>query len=85
MKNGQVILKENTVELLDRAFHISGKAEEVDKLVEGMEVHHRENIGRSKGVTVLAKPGERINANADVSVQPVNLQNLFVALCGKGE
>ena len=50
-----------------------------------MEVHHRENIGRSKGVTVLAKPGERINANADVSVQPVNLQNLFVALCGKGE
>lgn len=85
MKNGQVILKENTVELLDRAFHISGKAEEVDKLVEGMEIHHRENIGRSKGVTVLAKPGERINANADVSVQPVNLQNLFVALCGKGE
>lgn len=85
MKNGQVILKENTVELLDRAFHISEKAEEVDKLVEGMEVHHRENIGRSKGVTVLAKPGERINANADVSVQPVNLQNLFVALCGKGE
>lgn len=85
MKNGQVILKENTVELLDRAFHISGKAEEVDKLVEGMEVHHRENIGRSKGVTVLAKPGERINANADISVQPVNLQNLFVALCGKGE
>lgn len=85
MKNGQVILKENTVELLDRAFHISGKAEEVDKLVEGMEVHHRENIGRSKGVTVLSKPGERIKANADVSVQPVNLQNLFVALCGKGE
>lgn len=85
VKDGKIIVKENTVELLDRAMHISGKTEEVEELIKGMEIHHKENIGRSESVTVLLKPGERINSNADVSIQKVTLQNLFVALCGKGE
>lgn len=83
IKDGDVLIKENTVELLDRAYHVSGKSEEVDALVKGLDTYHKEGIGRSKGVTVLLKNGEKIEATADVSVQPVNLQNLFVALCSE--
>lgn len=79
---GQIILKENTVDLLDRARHVSGKAEDVDALTAGLKVAHEEKLGRSKGVTVLLKPGEELKGNADVTVQPVNLQQVFVAMCG---
>ena len=62
---------------------MSGLAEEVDAACEGLEIHHVEQMGRSKGVTVLLAPGEQIADGYDVTVQPVSLQNLFVALCGR--
>lgn len=80
---GKIVLKENTQDLLDRARHISGMAEEVDKAVAGMTTYHPEKLGRSKGITVLLKEGESIQANAEISVQPMSLQQLFVAMCGK--
>ena len=83
LKDGEILLKENTQELLDRAVHVSGLAEEVDLACEGLTVHHVEQMGRSKGVTVLLAPGEQIADGYDVTVQPVSLQNLFVALCGR--
>jgi ABC-2 type transport system ATP-binding protein len=51
--------------------------------VDGLEQHHAEKMGRSKGVTVLLKEDEDINPGFDVTVQPVNLQKIFVALCGE--
>ena len=83
LKDGSLLLKENTQELLERAFHISGKAEDVDAVCTGLSVYHTENNGRSKGVTVLLAPGEKLPDGYDVSIQPVSLQNLFVALCGR--
>lgn len=80
---GKIVLKENTQDLLDRARHISGMAEEVDKAVAGMTTYHPEKLGRSKGITVLLNEGESIQANAEISVQPMSLQQLFVAMCGK--
>jgi ABC-2 type transport system ATP-binding protein len=85
LKDGKILLKENTQDLLERAVHISGMAEEVDRACEGLAVHHTENIGRSKGVTVLLSPGDSVPGGYDVTVQPVSLQNLFVALCGREE
>jgi ABC-2 type transport system ATP-binding protein len=85
LKDGKILLKENTQDLLERAVHISGMAEEVDRACEGLAVHHTENIGRSKGVTVLLAPGDSVPGGYDVTVQPVSLQNLFVALCGREE
>ncbi len=84
VKKGEILLKENTAELTDRAFHVSGKSEDVDAATAGLTIHNTENIGRSKGVTVLLKEGEKIKEGYDVSIQPVNLQNIFVALCGMG-
>lgn len=83
LKDGEILLKEDTQELLDRVVHVSGLAEEVDAACEGLEIHHVEQMGRSKGVTVLLAPGEQIADGYDVTVQPVSLQNLFVALCGR--
>lgn len=83
LKDGEILLKEDTQELLDRAVHVSGLAEEVDAACDGLEIHHAEKMGRSKGVTVLLAPGQQIADGYDVTVQPVSLQNLFVALCGR--
>lgn len=82
VKKGEILLKANTAELMDCAFHVSGKAEDVDAATAGLETYNEENIGRSKGVTVFLKEGEKIKEGYDVSIQPVNLQNIFVALCG---
>ena len=83
LDKGKIILKENAVELLDRARHVSGVAEAVDKVMEGREIYRPEKLGRSKGVTVLLKQGETLESDADISVQPMSLQQVFVAMCGK--
>ena len=68
---------------MDRSRHVSGKAEDVDAMTAGLKTFHPEKMGRSKGVTVLLEPGQTLKQTADVSVQPVNLQQVFVAMCGR--
>lgn len=80
---GKILLKENTQELLERCCHISGHEDVVDKAVNGLEVYHEEHLGRSKGVTVMMKPGQSISDQYDISVQHLDLQKVFVALCGE--
>ena len=82
---GTVLLKENTQDLLDRAYHISGHKDEVEKACSFLETHHEETLGRSKGVTVLLEPGQKLPEGCDISIQKLNLQKVFVALCGEGE
>lgn len=79
---GKLLLKENLVELLDRAAYITGMSEVVDQAVSGLHVCHEEKMGRSKGATVLLEDGQSIDKSLDITVQPVSLQNFFIALCG---
>ena len=83
LNQNQIIIKENTQELLERAVFVSGKAEEVDKAVKGMNCYHAETIGRSKSVTVLLEEGQKLKDSSEITTRAVTLQNLFVALCGK--
>ncbi len=83
MKDGKVFLQENTVDFLERAAHVTGLEEEVDRVTEGLEIYHEEKMGRSKGVTVLLKEGQTLPRSGEVTIQPISLQNLFVALCGR--
>ena len=83
LDKGNIILKENTQELVGRTFHVSGVAEEVDKIVENKKTYHMETLGRSKAATVMLEPGEELKNTADITVQPMNLQQIFVAMCGK--
>ena len=83
LHDGKILVEGNTQEFVDSARYVSGKAEDVDAAVRGLDTHHAETIGRSKGVTVFLKPGQAVDESFDVSVQPVNLQQAFVALCGE--
>ena len=83
LDKGKILMKENTQELVDRARYVTGLAEQVDGATAGLPCHHAETMGRSKTVTVLLPEGEDLNPGYDVTVQPVNLQKLFVALCGE--
>ena len=83
LNHGKIICKENTQDLLERAVQVTGKAEDVDGATEGIRLHHVENIGRSKAATILLEPGQSLKDGYDITIQPVSLQNLFVALCGR--
>ena len=83
LKDGKVLLESDTQALVDSARYISGRAEDVDAATAGLEVHRPEVTGRAKSVTVLLKPGQTIPAGYDVTVQPMNLQKVFLALCGE--
>ena len=68
IKNGEVLLKENTQELLERSYHVSGLAEVVDQATEGYERHHEEKMGRSKSVTILLEEGQKLPEGYDVTI-----------------
>ena len=85
LKDGKVLLVADTQALVDSARYVSGKTEDVDAVTAGLETHHPEVSGRAKSVTVLLKPGQSLPAGYDVSVQPLNLQKVFLALCGEEE
>ena len=83
LKDGKILLEADTQSLVDSARYVSGKAEDVDAATAGLETHHPEVSGRAKSVTVLLKPGQSLPAGYDVSIQPLNLQKVFLALCGE--
>lgn len=85
IKDGSVLCKENTQELLSRACRISGLKDEVDRACEGLSPYQSRMNGRAKSVTVLLDDGQQIPTNCDVTVQNLSLQNVFVALCGLEE
>ena len=82
LDRGEILLKENTQELLERAYHVSGKSEDVEAATAGLTVYEKETMGRSTGVTVLLKEGESLIGQYPVSVQKLTLEKLFVAMCG---
>ena len=81
LHQGKILLKENTQELLERCIYVSGRAEEVDQAVKGKEIHHQETFGRSKSVMVRLKRGETLEKTEGITLQPMNLQKVFVSLC----
>lgn len=83
LDKGQILLKENTQDLVSNFVHVSGTEEEVDKIMEGHEVYHVEKMGRSKGASIKLHDGEVLKNTADITVQPMNLQQVFLAMCGK--
>ena len=82
VKKGDILLKENTEELLERIRHISGKTEDVDALTKGLHVVSQSVIGRRKEVTVLLEQGQDVQPAQEVTINNVSLQNAFLALCG---
>ena len=83
LDQGKILRHQNTQELVNSARYVTGLAEDVDNATAGLECHHGEKMGRSKAVMVLLGEDEQLNPGYDVTVQPMSLQKIFVALCGE--
>lgn len=81
LHEGEVLLKENTQELLEQCRYVSGKTEDVEQAVQGKETHGKQILGRSQGVMVRLKKGEELEHTEQVTLQPMSLQKIFVSLC----
>jgi len=86
LDQGRILENRPTEELVDQFRYISGREDVVDAVCNGLEVLSTHQMSRHKTVAVR---GDRIKLaeaqNADVDVSPMNLQNVFVALCGHGD
>lgn len=86
LDEGRVIEDCPTEELVDQFRYVSGREDVVDEVCRGLEVLSTHQMGRHKTVAVRGG-GVKLDAAraADVDVSPMNLQNVFVALCGHGD
>lgn len=83
LHEGEILLKENTQELLEHCVYVSGKTEAVEEAVKGKEIHARQVLGRSQGVMVRLKEEEQILPDGQITIQHMNLQKIFVSLCSR--
>lgn len=84
LKKGECLLKENADSLCARAYQISGRTDAIDQLTNSYRIHSTTLNGRSKSVTVLLEEYQSIEPlklREELTVTPLNLQDLFVALC----
>ena len=83
LDEGRIVEKAPTEELVAQFHLISGR----DAAAQGLTVLSTERMGRHKAVTVRCGETELEQAvrGRDVDVTPLNLQKVFVALCGHGE
>ena len=86
LDEGRILENCPTEELVDQFRYISGREDEVDRVCQGLQVLTAQQMGRHKTVAVRAGEAQLQAAlAADVDVSPMNLQNVFVALCGHGD
>ncbi len=84
--DGRILENCPTEELVDQFRFVSGHEDEVDRVCNGLQVLSTHQMGRHKTVGVRGTGVKLEEAQqADVDVSPMNLQNVFVALCGHGE
>ncbi|MCR5033231.1 MAG: ABC transporter ATP-binding protein [Lachnospiraceae bacterium] len=83
VKNGEIYTNENTQQLLARVQMVSGSAEEVDALIAGRDYHRVEQLGNTKRATIVMRPGEELKVPETVTVTPLSLQEIFLAVCGE--
>ena len=86
LDEGKIIENCPTEELIDQFRYVSGREDVVDEVCRGVEVLSTHQMGRHKTAAVRGG-GVKLDAalSADVDVSPMNLHNVFVALCGHGD
>lgn len=83
LDKSQILLKQNTQELINSCYYLNGHEDTVDKITAGLDIINSENIGRNKNVCVRLNPNQDINeivSNSDVYISPVTLEKLFIYL-----
>lgn len=83
---GEIMLKENTDELISSYVVVSGREDVVSEATKGLTPVHTESVGKSLAVCVKATDNEKTKfASYDVDLSSVTLQKLFVYLTEKAE
>ena len=86
LDEGRIIEDAETEGLVAQFHYVSGREDVVDQAVRGLEVLTTHQMGRHKTVGVRGEPVKLEEAQgADVDITPMNLQNVFVSLCGHGD
>ena len=85
LDQGRILENAPTDELIDQFRYVSGREDEVDMACAGLEVLSVHQMGRHKTAAVRGDPEKLAALSGDVDVAPMNLQNVFVALCGHGD
>lgn len=88
LDDGRIMENTPTDALLEQFRAVSGHTDVVDRVCMGVEVLTSQSLGLHKTNIVRSSP-EKLRkleqCGADVTVSPINLQNVFVALCGHGD
>jgi len=86
LDEGRIIENTDTEELIGQFRYVSGRDDVVDEACRGLQVLSTHQMGRHKTVAVR---GDMVKLEAareaDVDIAPMNLQNVFVSLCGHGD
>ena len=85
LDQGRILENSPTDELIDQFRYVSGREDEVDRVCAGVEVLSRRTVGRHTTAAVRGDPEKLAALSGDVDIAPMNLQNVFVALCGHGD
>ena len=85
LDRGRIVENSPTDELIDQFRYVSGREDEVDRVCAGVEVLSRRTVGRHTTAAVRGDPEKLAALSGDVDIAPMNLQNVFVALCGHGD
>lgn len=86
LDQGHIIENSPTDELLGQFRSISGRADQVDRACQGLTVLQTQDFGRRRTCTVRGREAQLAALDGfDVDVEALDLQGVFVALCGHGE
>lgn len=86
LDKGHIVENCPTETLLEQFRYLSGREDVIEELIQGRTVLSDQHLGRRRTVAVRGS-GAELDAlgSAEVDVTPMNLQNVFVALCGHGQ
>ena len=86
LDQGRIVENATTDELVEQFRYLSGRDDVVDQACAGLEVLSVRQMGRRKTAAVRGSAAQlKAAQEADVDVSPMNLQNVFVAMCGHGD
>ena len=84
LKDGIIVVDEETDTLVSQFWKLSGLTEEVEQLAKGLPVVHRTTLGRKTTLCLRLDERQR-QALAHQPLVPMELAQVFLALCGGKE
>ena len=85
LNEGKVLENTPTDSLLEQFRLVDGPAEAVEAACTGLKVLSKEHLGRRLSCVVRGTPEKLAALPAELDAGALNLQKVFVALCGHGE